>query len=122
LSLGTRLSCGTVLGRGHRPVVPPVPQVRPAGPPLVPELPGGLLEPVPPLSQRVVNLAADLVRHPDDVVAQLLLELDELALSPIQLGPAGIGELVHLPAAVALGMPDQALLLEPLQPRVDGSG
>jgi hypothetical protein len=39
-------------------------------------------------SRNVVNLTADLVRDLMMQVAQLLLELDELTLPPIQLGPS----------------------------------
>ena len=88
-----------------------------AVPPDVPGRPGELLAQA---AHRVADVLTDLTRDVADGVSEFLLELGQVIETGPDLLAALLGDPVHLPA-VFLVVRDQAVLLEPGQPRVDGA-
>src|SRR5262249_9302671 len=99
----------------------PVRQPGPAGVLLPAHLPGGPPELAPQVPGDVPDLGPDLRRHAAHRVPDLALQLGQLPAAAGQLVPAGRGDRVDLAAAL-LAVGDQALGLQPGQPRVDGAG
>src|ERR687887_782058 len=121
--VGLRALARPAAGPGARLLRPGRPGLPPAavlGALLAAHLPGGMLQLLLEVADGAAHLVADLAGQVADGAADVGLQLGQLVLPAAQLLAARLGDPVDLAAAL-LAAGDQALGLQPLQPRVDGA-